>query len=212
MAVEKWLGVSVSMQSALAAADTITGITKANPGVATSVAHGMSNGTYVYLETQGMYQLNGKVARIANVSADTFELEGIDTSSFDTFSSGTAKAITFGTTISTMADLSASGGEAADIDITTIHDEEQVTIPGLKSASKIAFNNLFDLSEAGLVAMQAADATDATRAFKVVWKSGTIAVFAGRVSVGSFPTGNAGEVVKLPAVITALKKPTYYSA
>ena len=61
-----WKNVAVAMQSALAAAKTITGITKASPGVVTSTAHGFSNGDYVFLSVSGMYQLNDKVVRVAN--------------------------------------------------------------------------------------------------------------------------------------------------
>ena len=106
----KWSNVAVAMQSALAAADTITGITKASPGVVTSASHGLANGDYVFLSVQGMHQLNDRVVRVANVAANTFELEGVDTTLFDTFSSGTAELITFGTSITTAASISSSGG------------------------------------------------------------------------------------------------------
>ena len=86
--VTKWSNVAVAMQSALAAADTISGITKANPGVVTATSHGLSNGDYVFLSVSGMHQLNDRVVRVANVATNTFELEGVDTSAFDTFSSG----------------------------------------------------------------------------------------------------------------------------
>ena len=96
-----WKNVAVAMQSALAAAKTITAITKANPGVATSTAHGYSNGEIVFLTISGMYQLNDKPVRVANVTANTFELEGVDTTLFETFSSGTAELVTLGTSITT---------------------------------------------------------------------------------------------------------------
>ena len=47
MAVKTWTNVQVAMQSALGASKTITAITKANPAVATSTAHGLANGDYV---------------------------------------------------------------------------------------------------------------------------------------------------------------------
>ena len=55
-----WKNVSVAMQSALGTVKTITNITKANPGVVTATAHGLENGDIVYLEVQGMHQLNEK--------------------------------------------------------------------------------------------------------------------------------------------------------
>ena len=94
--ITKWSNVAIAMQSALAAAKTITGITKAAPGVVTSVAHGYSNGDYVYLDILGMRQIHDRVFRVCNQAADTFQLEavsggaGIDTSAYDTVTSGSA--------------------------------------------------------------------------------------------------------------------------
>ena len=73
---------------------TITAITKANPGVVTSAAHGFSNGdTVVISGVGGMTQVNGKRYKVANVAANTFELQTIDgtnvnTSSYTTYTSG----------------------------------------------------------------------------------------------------------------------------
>jgi hypothetical protein len=119
---KKWSGVALAVQSALAAADTITGITKADPGVVTATAHGLNNGDYVVLDVLGMHELDGRVFRVANKTNDTFELEGEDTTLYNTFVSGTAEAITFGVTVNTITDLSASGGDYDFIDTTTIHE------------------------------------------------------------------------------------------
>ena len=45
-----WKNVGVAMQSVIAAAKTITTITKASPGVVSATAHGYDNGDIVYLE------------------------------------------------------------------------------------------------------------------------------------------------------------------
>jgi len=73
---------------------TITGITTANPGVVTAVAHGYSNDDEVYVSgVVGMAQVNGQIYRVANKTTDSFELntpEGtaVDTSAYTTYSSG----------------------------------------------------------------------------------------------------------------------------
>ena len=43
MGTKTWTNVQVAMQTVLAPAKTITAITKANPAVATSTAHGYTN-------------------------------------------------------------------------------------------------------------------------------------------------------------------------
>lgn len=58
---------------------TVTGITAANPPVVTIAAHGMSNGDKVrFDEILGMTQLNGNIYKIANKTANTFELTTFD--------------------------------------------------------------------------------------------------------------------------------------
>lgn len=74
----------------IAAGKTITGITKANPAVVTSTGHGLSNGDEVYLSVAGMTELNGRRFIIESVSANTFALAGEDSTSYTTFTSGTA--------------------------------------------------------------------------------------------------------------------------
>lgn len=123
------------MQSALGSAVTITGITKASPGVVTAAGHGFSNGDIVYLDVVGMYQLNEKVVRVANVTTDTFELEGVDTTLFEAFTSGTAAEATLGTSITTATTISASGGNFSFIDSTTIHANAKRRSPACQKPS-----------------------------------------------------------------------------
>lgn len=208
-----WKNVSVAMQSAIASALTITQITKASPGVATSSAHGLSNGDIVFLSINGMHQLNDKVVRVANVATNTFELEGVDTTLFETFSSGTAQKLTFGTSITTATTINASGGDFDFIDSTTIHDATKKQIPGLPSAITYQFDNIWDASDAGLLAMKAASDTQAKRAFKFQFGSGgKILYFAGYVGCAMLPGGQAQGLVTTSAVITMNGTPTYYAS
>ncbi|PIQ26131.1 phage tail protein [bacterium (Candidatus Blackallbacteria) CG18_big_fil_WC_8_21_14_2_50_49_26] len=211
--VRKWSNVAIAMQSALAAADIITSITKANPGVATSVAHGMNNGDYVLLSIQGMHQLNDRVARIANKTVDTFELEGIDTTLFDTFSSGTSEALTFGTSITSATSVSASGGGFDFIDTTTIHSNAKTQIPGLPAAATFSFENIWDVADAGLLAMKTASDAQAKRAFKFTFGTGgQIMVFAGYVGANLLPGGSAQGLVTTSTVITMNGTPSYLAS
>lgn len=211
--VRKWANVAVAMQSALAAADTITAITKANPAVVTSTAHGLANGDYVLLSVQGMWQLDKKVVRVANQTANTFECEGVDSTLYETFSSGSAQAITFGTTLTSIATISASGGDFDFIDTSTIHSNVKSQIPGQANPLTYSFDNLWDMSDTAQLAMKAASDGQAERAFKFTFGSGgPIMVFAGYCGYAGAPTGNAQDKITSPAVITAFGTPTYYAS
>ena len=208
----KWSNIAIAVQSALAAADTITGITKANPGVVTATSHGLSNGDLVVLTVQGMHQLDGRVARVAASTTNTFELEGIDTTLYDTFTSGTAEAITFGTSLATATNVSASGGDFDFIDVTTIHDNVKKQIPGLANPSTFSFDNIWDVSDAGLVALKAASDSQAKRAVRFTFANGQKLYFTGYIGATLLPTGSAQEVVKTSVVVTMFGKPTVYAS
>lgn len=212
-AAKKWSNVQVSMQSAIAAAKTITAITKASTGVVSSTAHGYSNGDYVLLTVSGMRQLNERVCRVAGVATDSFQLEGIDTTDFDTFVSGTAEKITFGTSITTATSISSSGGDFDFIDTTTIHDNTRTQMPGLPNATSFTFDNIWDVSDAGLLAMKNASDAQAKRAFKFQFGvGGQIMVFAGYVGASLLPGGSAQQLVTTSAAITMNGTPSYYAS
>lgn len=68
---------------------TITGITQANPAVVTSTAHGYSNGDVVYIASVvGMTEVNGYYFTVAGVTANTFQLSGIDSTAYTAYTSG----------------------------------------------------------------------------------------------------------------------------
>jgi hypothetical protein len=213
MAINKWSNVGVAMQSALAAVKTITGITKASPGVATSTAHGLSNGTVGVLSVVGMYQLDQKIVRIANQAANTFELEGIDTTNFDTFVSGTFTPITFGTNITTATSITSNGGDFDLIDTTTIHVNAKSNIPGLPNGATFSFSNLWDPADAGLLAMKVASDSQSQRAFRFTFGTGgRVMYFYGYVGASLLPAGQAQGVVTTETVITMNGTPTYYAS
>ena len=75
-------------------AKSLTSITQANPGVATSTAHGFSTGDIVFIEdVEGMVQLNSRYLRVGATTTNTFEVleidgTNLDTSSYTAYTSG----------------------------------------------------------------------------------------------------------------------------
>jgi Flp pilus assembly protein TadG len=69
-------------------AKNISGITKANPAVVTSNGHGFSNGDTVWISgVKGMTQVNNKAYTVAGVTANTFQLSGVKSTRYSTYSS-----------------------------------------------------------------------------------------------------------------------------
>lgn len=90
---------------------SVSGITKANPGVVTATAHGLSNGDRVkFPNIEGMSEIEGITFIVANQTANTFELtdvngDNVDTTSYETFTSGSCYKLV--TTISGLSHLEA---------------------------------------------------------------------------------------------------------
>jgi hypothetical protein len=67
----------------------ISGITQANPAVVTSTSHGLATGAEIEITgVVGMTEVNGNTYRITAIDADTFRLEGTDSTGFTAYTSG----------------------------------------------------------------------------------------------------------------------------
>jgi hypothetical protein len=90
---------------------SITSISKANPGVVGKVAHGYTNGTRLYLsDIVGMTQLANREVIVAGATADTFTMTdtdgtAINTLGYGTFTSGNMASIFQVTTTYTEDDI-----------------------------------------------------------------------------------------------------------
>jgi hypothetical protein len=79
----------------LEANQTITGITAASPAVVTVTGHPFTNGDEVYINSVvGMIEVNARYFIVANITANTFELTGTDSSAYTAYgSAGTAARV-----------------------------------------------------------------------------------------------------------------------
>lgn len=208
-----WKNVAIAMQSAIASPKTITGITNANPGVVSSTAHGYANGDVIYLDVQGMHQVNGRAVRVASVTTDSYQLEGVDTTLFDTFSSGTSAKVTMGTSITTATSINGSGGDFDFEDTTTIHANQRTQVPKLPNPATYTMDNIWDITDAGQAACKAASDAQALRVFSFTFGTGGKKMyFAGYVGASLMPGGQAQGLVTTSIVITMFGSPTYYAS
>lgn len=107
-----YMRVILNGAQVLETATTITGASQTDPCVITDVAHGYSNGDEVFISgVSGMVELNGRNFKVANVTANTFEITDlagvdIDATGFTAYSSGgTAEKVFELTTTYLEADL-----------------------------------------------------------------------------------------------------------
>lgn len=191
----------------------ISAITKANPGVVSYTGLDPNNGDYVVLSVNGMYQLNDRIFRVANVNAagNTFELEGEDTTLYDTFASGSFQVITFGASMQTAQNINVSGGEPEFADVTTIHDLVRKRVPTITSPLSFALDNIFDPSDPAFVELNKAFKAKAKRAIRLRFGTGAKMVLTGYAAAAGVPTGQAQGVVQTRMAIEAQNLPTFYT-
>jgi len=100
------------------ASKTITAITKANPAVVTSSSHGYSNGDRIVISgVVGMTEVNNVEFTVAGVTTNTFQLSGVNSSAYTTYTSGgtAGKIVEIATTYSVTEIFEINHAQSADV-------------------------------------------------------------------------------------------------
>lgn len=184
----------VQIQTALASAKTITGISKASEAVVTAT-HDYSAGDYILIESAGgMTQINNRVVRVKSVSTTvSFVCEGLNSTDFTTYTSGgTAKKITFGASFDNITQMDIPDATPDEIDVTSIHDDERQIEFGHAAAQKGSFSCIADPLSTAVVEVQTADKAQERRAFLVTLASGYKCLFNAYCSGGTGFSGGVG--------------------
>lgn len=213
MALQFWSDVGVATQSAAATAIAVTGISKASPAVLTHSGADPVVGSYVVLKTSGMKQLHKRVFRVATVVASTsFVLEGVDSTLYETFSSGTFEVLTIDNALSTISDIQVSGADQNYTPTNTIHTSIETQAPTTKTPVVIAMTSQFDPANAALDVLEANSDANEEVGIAITYPTGVIVLAYGYVGFARLPTGSTGAVVETPLSITASGKPTTYAS
>lgn len=176
----------VEVQQTLDSAKTVSGLTKANPGVATSTSHGFSNGdVVVFTVTAGMVELDGQAVRVANVTTNTFELEGLDTSAYSTWTAGTCKEITAFQTMSSAQNITLPNPAPAKIETTTLIDKTKQYQYGLPEAPDGTISGLFVPDGAAEALIRAATKANTPLVFRLTYSDSRKSIFNANVSGGT---------------------------
>lgn len=208
---EFWSNVRVEVQNTTGSSQTITAITKADPAVVTCTAHGLANNDVVVLDVDGMAQVNDRAFRVKSVTANTFELEGEDSTGYDTFTAGTFKKVATWSSMTTATGVNVSGGEPEFADITTIHDVIRKQVPTVVSPLTISLESLFDPADQALTKLKNATQTKTPRVCRFTFSSGSVMIFNSYVSAPGVPTGSAQQAVNTPVTLSVQGLPKVYS-
>lgn len=191
--------VKVEVQSTLgSASNAATILTLANPGVVTIASHGFSNGDYLICTSiDGMVELDGQMVRVANITTNTFELEGLDTSSFTALvaSSTTFKKISAFATLSNATNLTMPDGTPAKLDATRLISKRKEYLLGLPDAPDGSITTLYDPQISAVSKIKAATLANTTLGMRVTWSNGYKTIFNAYVSGGQGFEASQNQVV-----------------
>lgn len=205
------LDTVVEIQKTLGSAKTLTAITKASPPVATSTAHGLANGTVGILAIpSGMTSLDKRLVRIANQATNTFELEGLDTTGFPDFVSGTFTPITAFDTFSNVTSFAIPEPQPNRQDSTTVHVNTKREIFGLDDAVQANFTMQADPKNVAVINLRSASKTKATRGFRVTLQDGTVLLLNAYCAGGrGLDGGQPGTIMTAQAFLTLAAEEQY---
>lgn len=216
MAIYKNSGLILAMQSAIGTATAITAATNADPGVFTSVDHTLLDGDIILLRISGMIEVNERMFAVVNKSTDTFEIknaasgtDGIDTTDFGVFTSGTFEKITLGTTIPGVQEFSPQGGDIKFLDTTTVSDTRDKQIVAGVTAMSYSLTMQWDPGDAAQAAMKTAFETSESRGFRIRWPNGRYMLFYGSVGFSGTPGGGNQGITTTQAAVSMNGAPTY---
>lgn len=206
-------GALVSIASGYGSPLTVTSVTNANPAVATSTAHGLANGDFIEI-TSGWSRLTSKVARVAGVTANTFNIEGIDSSLTSIYPSGsgigTVRKVTGYTQLSQILSSSSSGGEQQFLEYQFLEGDAQKRIPTFKNAAGITFSVADDITQPGYQLATVANDDRLPRAVKIVLPSLSVISYNVYISLNNTPSLTVNEIMATELTLSLLAEVVRY--
>lgn len=209
-------GTITSVATALAVAKTISAITNAAEAVATSTAHGYSNGDIV-LVFSSWGRINFRAFRVKSVTTDTFVLEGCDTSNTEFFTpgggAGTVRKVSTWVDLDRTMSHSSSGGDPKNITVKFVESDVETSINDGFSAVQRTFE--MDADMIGTPAYNALKTLSATQADTVVRrraKTGAFSLIPGRIAFNEEEQESEGQIVRVKGTINGQNISTRYAA
>lgn len=184
-------GSTFDFAATYSAEATVTGISNANPAVATSVAHGFVQGDIVVV-TSGWVKLTGRAFKVGTVTTDTFQLLGVDTTSTQRYpvgtSAGTAKSVETWVNIPQITEVASSGGEQQFYQFGFLEEDEDRQIPTTKSPSTLTLTVADDPDQPFVAVVEAADELKEERIQRLNLVNGDIVLYNSIASISNTPS------------------------
>lgn len=194
---------------------TVTSISNAKPAVVTATGHTFVAGDIVHLTT-GWVKLTGRAFRVGTVVAgDTFELEGVDTTSVVTYpsgsSAGTVKKVATWVNIPQITEVASSGGEQQFYQFGFLEESEDRQVPTTKSPSTLTLTVADDPAQAYVPVVEAADELREERVQRLNLVNGDVVLYNSIASITSTPSLTRNSLMTRTITLAQQGRVTRYS-
>jgi hypothetical protein len=191
-----------SISTSYEAAKNISALTNADPAVATSAAHGYTDGD-ILLIGSGWPAINDAPARVDNAATGAFALEGFDTTDTLRFptgaGTGTARKVLNWASLSQVLDPSTAGGEQQYYQWVYLDDGIQRQRPTFKNARTMTIPMDYDNTLPWYDALVQADLDGETRILRAALPNGKLFYWSVVVAFDGEPTFNANQNMQVTA-------------
>ncbi|MBD1554711.1 phage tail protein [Pseudomonas typographi] len=208
-------GAVLEIASVLGTAVPFTALTNAAPPVATAVGHDIENGD-ILLVTSGWARITDRAVRAADVATDTFALDGLDTTSTDTYTAGSGVgsviAVTAWAQVSKVTAFTVSGGEQQYVTVGYLEDDDDRQMPTNRNPLSISVTVEDQPSAEYVSVVEGLGDAKTLSVLRMKLPNGDQVLYPGYVSITSSPTMERNNVMTRTISVGLSGRPVRYLA
>lgn len=204
---------ALAVSSAAAATKAITAATAANPVQLTVTGHGYTQGQIIFIgagSVVGMTQLNGRAFVVDTPATNTFNLKGVDGTTYGVYVSGGTTSLQTMTPVAQIVSVIGFDGTAAEIDTTNLASVAKEYLIGLQDFGQVTLTGWLQ-SDAGQTLLRTIKATAAATPMSITLADGTIAAFVAFCKLFSFDASGPDTAVKANIGLRVTGAPAWFA-
>lgn len=193
---------------------TVSGVTNADPAVATSTGHGLVDNDEV-LFTSGWEDATDTVFKVDQLTTNTFSFLDLNTTDTNWYASGagvgTVQKISSWVEIPQVLTISTSGGDPRFTEVNPLAKRNGISIPTGFNPAQVTLTLAHDPANSNYKTMLQITRTLSKCAFKLLLSGGATTYGYGYMAVSEVPQLNVNQVNQVTASMTMLGRTISYS-
>jgi hypothetical protein len=209
-------GSTFFIATAFGSAMTVTAITNATEAIVSATAHGFANGDIVEM-TSSWGRLQKRAYRAKSVAANTFVLEGADTTNVTFFpaggGAGSARKVSTLVQITTVMNPNASGGEAKKVTYKFIESDVEYSInDGFSAVNRSMELDADSIGSPGYTALKSLTEIQSDTILKTISKNGAFTLLPCTVALNEEVVYQDGQINRVKVDFSGNNKSTRYAS